>query len=850
MAGENNKDMAAVPPPPAPAPFLDFARLAAGGAASSGAILEPRKIFTTLARNPRFRRPSDEQGEVLDQWFAERKRQDITLKLNTGAGKTLIGLLALQSSLNEGIAPAVYITPDNYLVSQVLAEAADLGIAATDDADNPAFLAGKAILVVNVYKLINGKSVFGVGQDGAKIPIGALVVDDAHACLATVADQFNLEVGAGHPVYDGLLDLFAQDLEEQSSVGFLDVKSQDPQTVMAVPFWAWQSKHQKVLGLLHAHREDDGIKFVWPLLREVIGLCQCAFGGGRLEIAPRCLPIDQIPSFVRAKRRIYMTATLADDGILITHFHADAQSVVKPIKPKGAGDIGDRMILAPQEINPDISVEDVKALAAEIARTFNVAVIVPSAKRAEYWRDVAAQVLDRNNIAEGVALLKRGHHVGLTVLINKYDGVDLPGNACRLLVIDGLPEVYGLIERVEMTALEGTDLQLLRQVQRLEQGMGRGVRSGEDYCAVLLLGARLTQRIHLAEARSKFTPATLAQMDLGREVTSQVRGRPISDLLPILNYCLYQNPDWWRAGRERLANAPEGQPAFVDPSVKDLREAFDMARNRRPDLACAAVQRAVNNAPERAVKGYLKQQLAEYTSFVDPVQAQEILLSAVQDNPRVLKPLTGITYNKLAAPAEGQAAASVAFMKRRFIEPNGLVLFVRALVDDLSWGLEGTKRFEAAIRDLGHLLGFGSQRPEVEIGKGPDNLWAIGGLRFIVIECKSGATSNSIAKGDCNQLIGSMSWFSKAYDQTCTATPLLIHPVNRFDRYSSPTPDTRVMEKTNLANLCAQLKAFATAVAAGNALTDEARVKGLLEHFNLTGSKFLAAYSSDFTAER
>jgi hypothetical protein len=60
----------------------------------------------------------------------------------------------------------------------------------------------------------------------------------------------------------------------------------------------------------------------------------------------------------------------------------------------------------------------------------------------------------------------------------------------------------------------------------------------------------------------------------------------------------------------------------------------------------------------------------------------------------------------------------------------------------------------------GAFLGFGSHRPEREIGKGPDNLWAVGGLNYLVIECKSGVTAAQISKTDCNQLIGSVSWFT------------------------------------------------------------------------------------------
>src|SRR5690606_16822863 len=115
-------------------------------------------------------------------------------------------------------------------------------------------------------------------------------------------------------------------------------------------------------------------------------------------------------------------------------------------------------------------------------------------------------------------------HVGLTVLINKYDGIDLPGDACELLIIDGLPEVHGLGERSEMLLLDGTKRQLVRQVQRIEQGMGRGVRSSDDHCVVLLLGGKLTHRLHHPEAEEMLWSARRAQIALGKVVAAQIRG--------------------------------------------------------------------------------------------------------------------------------------------------------------------------------------------------------------------------------------------------------------------------------------------------------------------------------------
>ncbi|HEX8047490.1 DEAD/DEAH box helicase [Rhizobium sp.] len=812
---------------------LDFGILNAGTTAKQ---IDPRKIFTTLKRHARFKRPLDEQADVLDAWFERRAAKDLTIKMNTGGGKTVVGLLSLQSSLNENVKPAVYITPDNFLVSQVIAEASDLGIAATDDEKDPDFLAGRSILVANIHKLINGRTVFGVGE--RKIPIGVVVIDDAHASLSSVNDQFCLKSKAGSPVYDGLLALFEEDLKAQSPTTLLDVKAEDPNAVLTVPYWAWQAHQDDVLGILHANRNGKELEWNWPLLSEAIPLCTCIFGGGRLEIAPRFLPIDRIPSFASAQRRIYMTATLADDTILVSHFQADPKEIAKPIRPKGGGDIGDRMILAPQEINPEYTVEEIKAMVSSIADDLNVVIIVPSKSRASFWKDVAHQILDKDNIQQGVEKLKNGH-VGLSVLINKYDGIDLPGEACELLVIDGLPEVYGLSERSEMLLLDGTRKQLVRQIQRIEQGMGRGVRSSDDHCVVLLLGGKLTQRLHQPEAEDMFSAATRAQITLGKAVAEQVRGKSLADLEPILDLCLEQNDDWVQAGRNAVVNALPIEGGHLDGHQVKMREAFDAVRISRYDLAIDKAQEAVNSATDPQEKGFLKQQLAEITNFIDAAKAQELQLSALSLNSRLLKPIAGATYTKLNAPPSGQSSAAVAYMGK-FLEGNDLIIWVNGLLDDLDWGEEGSKRFEAAMKDLGKFLGFGSQRPEDEVGRGPDNLWALGGLKYLVIECKSGAVqADKISKGDANQLNGSIVWFGEKYDKSCTATPIMVHPKTVFEHAASPHSDIRIVNSAGLKRLRDAVRAYSISLATSGGFKDPAEAAKQLSHHKLAATEIV-----------
>ena len=78
-------------------------------------------------------------------------------------------------------------------------------------------------------------------------------------------------------------------------------------------------------------------------------------------------------------------------------------------------------------------------------------------------------------MSAGLERLRNGH-VGLTLLVNRYDGIDLPGAACRVLVIVDLPEVSSYTDMVDSEVLSGTAVNLRRQIERIEQGMGRGVR--------------------------------------------------------------------------------------------------------------------------------------------------------------------------------------------------------------------------------------------------------------------------------------------------------------------------------------------------------------------------------------
>jgi superfamily II DNA/RNA helicase len=98
------------------------------GSTSSKQPLDPLDIYARLDRASDKGELRRAQEAVLKEWHSQRRdRKDVIVKLHTGQGKTLIGLLILQSKLNEKVGPALYLCPDNFLVAQTAAQAKQFG---------------------------------------------------------------------------------------------------------------------------------------------------------------------------------------------------------------------------------------------------------------------------------------------------------------------------------------------------------------------------------------------------------------------------------------------------------------------------------------------------------------------------------------------------------------------------------------------------------------------------------------------------------------------------------------------------------------------------------------------------
>jgi hypothetical protein len=829
---------------------VNFKNLREKGTASKPT--DPLEVFQSLVKDDRFEHLRGVQTEALTTWDHRRTEQDTVLKMTTGAGKTLVGLLMLQSSLNEGVGPSLYLCPNNHLVDQVVEQARQYGISTTQFEPGGSFpvpfLNSEAILVTSFQKAFNGKSVFGVkGSGRSAINVGTLLIDDAHSCLSVAKDQVTVQFERKHAVFGVLLELFGSQLHAESPGTAADIRQGDPLASLAVPYWAWQNAHETVTSLLAKHKEDPALQFTWPLIRDELKLCTCIFTGSAVEISPRLVPIERLPTIATATRRLFLSATLVDDAVLIRDFSVSDEAVKHAVIPKHSGAFGERLLLCPALIDPSLADAVLKDwVLTQVTAKHNVVILVPSGKAAVPWQNKGAATADSGTISEAIRKLTTS--VGnFVVLANRYDGIDLPNEACRILIVDGLPAAASLYDRYEASSRPGSKHLLIQQAQKIEQGLGRGIRSGSDYCVCLLTGNELVRFISWKLNHVFFSPEMKRQLDIGREVAEEAKGekRPgVEQLNSIVGACLGKDGDWRHYYAGRMVGL-EPQQTFPESAIlaRTERQSAELYRANRVGEAVEVVQRMLDSDPslDPTDRGWYFQFAAQLLHTIDPTEAQILQQKGHSLNHHLFRPIGGVQYTKLQAPVTSQAEQVLRWVTG-FDDPNAIPVAVASALSDIAFGVKAST-FEAAWNNLGNMIGFQSQRPEQETGRGPDLLWALSDGVFLVQEAKNDVLLSrpNISKSEVGQLSTSMQWFAKEYPEA-TGVPVLIHPTSICAPDAYPPNGAKVVTPAGLASFKARLTDLAAGIARKNpdAWTSEG-ITYLLKAHRLTGGDLVTS---------
>jgi replicative superfamily II helicase len=784
--------------------------------------LDPVAIYQGLDRASDKGPLRPAQLAVLERWHSHHRGQrDTILKLHTGQGKTLIGLLILQAKLNEGVGPALYLCPNNFLIAQTCDQAKQFGlkVVTPDDFDGelPAeFLESKAILVTSVQKLFNGLTKFRLGP--RSISIGSIVLDDAHACIDAIRDACAISLPSTSPAYSDLLALFSEELGNQGRGTFSDISRGEWDALLPVPYWAWIDKAGDAADTLSKHSEARDIKFAWPLLRDILPECFCLVSGTGLEIQPHLPPLELFGSYAQARCRIFMSATVTDDSFLVKGLGLSAATVRAPLVYEQERWSGEKMILIPSLIDPSLDRAEIVKLFAPpgTRRGYGIVALCPSVDRTRDWERYGAHVCSREDIYEKVDQLKAGQFETTIVLVNRYDGIDLPDSACRVLIVDSRPFAESMLERHLERCIGSTEAISTRVARRIEQGLGRAVRGEKDYCAIVLIGPDLVAQVKAPALRDYLSPQTRTQVEIGLDIAGYAKEDggadedPLRLLLGLLNQCLARDEGWKAFYADRMDSMPQlASPHWrrLDIYEKELlAERKSLSRNYS-DAAAITQSIADSLTQDDTEKAWYLQEAARHLYRHSRVDSNTLQQVAHERNRFLLAPRAGSTIKAITPTPQRRVDKIVEWMSA-FSASAEMAAAVESILDAVAFGV-AAERFEAGLGALGRILGFATERPDKEWKHGPDNLWCLRDNEYIVFECKSQveASRAEISKYEAEQMNSSAAWFRRYYPGA-QSWNIMIVPTRKLSAAAALDSDVLIMRKRSLDALTKSVRAF------------------------------------------
>jgi replicative superfamily II helicase len=823
--------------------LVDFKRRLAGKTVVKPA--SPSDIYAGLdrAHDKGPLRPAQEG--VLNKWFSDHKNtKDVIVKLHTGQGKTLIGLLMLQSRLNQGLGTSVYLCPDNYLIEQTCEQAKQFGVrTCVADGDLPAvFLNGRAILVTSVQKMFNGLTKFGLNHNA--LPVGTVLMDDSHICSDRIRDACRIRIPKDEPAYSALKALFANDLEAQGVGTYAEIENGARDALLPVPYWSVLGNETEIAKVLAANAERKSIKFAWPLLKNILGHCQYMVSGEAIEIEPYLAPLEAFGSFYNATQRIFMSATVTDDSFLIKGLQLKPETIASPLVYDKETWSGEKMILLPSLIHEDLRRGDmVHAYAPQDkSRKNGVVALSPSFAQTKDWKSYGAIVADKDSLGSNVQALKQGKYDKTLVLVNRYDGIDLPDNACRILIFDSKPFSENLVDVYQENCRPNSEATLMRTIRSIEQGMGRSVRGEKDYSVILVIGPELVRLARDPNSKKYLSAQMAMQIEIGLQISEWAQEdisqgvAPNDALNELISQCLGRNDDWKAYYVDSMNELPTKTANLETLRAFEFElKAEQLAMKGRGSEASDTIQALMDSGKITAEdKGWYLQERARYLHQSDRVEALKLQVAAHTKDRLLLKPPTGVSVSKLTVVSHGRVERIINWVSSKGTYED-LNVAVSDILGRLVFGVKAD-RFEQALDELSGALGFAGERPDKEWKEGPDNLWALDDQNYLLIECKNevDTTRAEINKRETEQMNRSSAWFDKHY-KGVSVKRLIVHPAGRLESAAALTHDVEGVREAELKRLVTSCRDFFKSFQTQNlADLSTSRVQKMLDLYKLT----------------
>jgi len=779
---------------------LDFSKL--GSLSDQKLPTDPIEIFENLPNLPGT--PNDiwrGQTQALSEWNNVRSKNDVLIELNTGAGKTLVGLLIAQSLVNEALQNVVYVCATIDLVEQTAAEAERIGIQHTTRVsggyNNDLFESGKAFCITTYHALFNGLSSIRRNHFPE-----AVIFDDAHVSENMIRSAMTLSFSekSHGDMFWNVAALFEPHFRELGRHGeFVNaVQGDHSKIVMAAPGGV-QKYSEQLLEVLNRYnaRNDQDLKYPFAYLQDRLNRCAIFFGNKGCEITPPFLPSLRIDCLERPLRRVYLSATLKSKADFVRAYGRMPEATIGPKNDAGNGE---RLVLFGSKIEKGVGVTEVEA----ISKQHKTVLATPSYSSARQWEALGKPPKQERFTSE-LQEFRRAKD-GVFILVQRVDGIDLPHDTCRVMVIENLPKGGSLLERFQWEFLNMRNLFASKIANRLAQLFGRINRGRNDYGVFILTGKELNTWLRNDRNIALLPELLQQQIKLGDLVQDGMEVTTAERLSQIVDAVLARDAAWLKFYGDNI------QKGTLEEEKKDR------ANKVEERIAAAAIAES------------------EYACLLwdgDLEGASRALDRIIEETNRADTPLAGWHSIWLGACYEGlgsQENAGIAYQRAKHrLGSANVYLPIYTRVSDAGGqdepfnafgesldsvlghdsedkyekelrtrvqgmrALEGgsSAEVEAALRELGELLGFDSTRPDNDQGRGPDVVWADERSKALIpFELKTDKTKESvISKKDVGQGHQHQEWVSENFQDFRNLGLVYVSDAETCDATSNPSDD-------------------------------------------------------------
>jgi len=748
--------------------------------------------------------------------FAESaiEKPDVALQLPTGSGKTLVGTLIAEWIRRKRGERVVYLTPTKQLANQVVTQCeTKYGIQANSftgpksDYDPKArseYKTAEKIAITNYSSLFNTNPFFNDAD--------VIIIDDSHAAENYIASMWSLSVSKNdyehQNCFEALISAIKPHLDGSSKYKLGSNREENSGWIDKLPTPSFQKVANEIRSIIDEHGRDiANIRYPWSLIRGHLHACHLYFNESEILIRPLIPPTWTHDAFTKARQRIYMSATLGAGGDLERLF--GRKSIYRIATPNGwdKQGVGRRLFLFP---GMSLDEKEASKLRLDMMKIAGRSlVLVPSGAQGEKIRtDVETKIsfktLDANDIeATKEPFLKEEQAVA--IIANRYDGIDFPGNECRVTFVEGLPTATNMQERFLMSRMAANALFNERVQTRVLQAIGRCTRSLEDYSAVVVNGLDLQDYLTDKKRRNFLHPEIQAELQFGIEQSMDSSNDEfIENLKVFLN-----NDEEWESANQDILDLRDNLAQEKFPAIVDLESSVQHEIEFQKSLwqgdfvdAMDAASRVLGTIGSDHLRGYraLWNYLAgsaanqAFTSGqLSSNERSEQYFRAAKSAAVGLLWLVGLANEKGGKNSEKSDPDDIIRMEQ--IENIENMLERHGASHDRKYAakekqvLEGIKHedtFESAHVLLGEFLGFNSGKREAD--GSPDPWWKVGHICF-VFEDHAGANKDSaLSVEKARQAADHPRWMRSNVEnlENAEIIPILVTPTSRSSPGAKP----------------------------------------------------------------